>query len=125
MWTTLFLTLAILALTICSSTVALYKMATRPCSTCSMLRSLLAEEKELSRQLLGLGNPTPPTSPPRTSATSPEPEREPLSELEGLSPEIQEALLREYREHLASVPRPRTINPEVEQIVPGQTIPLS
>ena len=123
MWTTLITTLTILALTICSSMVVAYKLATRRCETCQMLQEMLAQEKALTRDLLGFQSPTPTMSPPKPSVRSPEPERDPLADFEGLSPEIQETLLREYREHLANVPRPTTINPAVEQITPGQIPP--
>jgi hypothetical protein len=125
MLTILISTLVILALTISSTTVVVYKLSIRDCRSCRMLQSFLAEEKTMNRELLGLpGDRTPPTSPLRTSASLPPPENDSLSELESLSPDMQAVLLREYQEHLSQYPKNQTVHPDVPQITPGQTIAM-
>jgi hypothetical protein len=94
-----------------------------PCASCRMLRSLLDSERQLTRELLGLSQPTPtPSEPLRTSRSSePEPQA-PLDALADLPPHIRDALMREYAEHLSLYPGPTRVHPEVEQIIPGQTL---
>jgi hypothetical protein len=76
----------------------------------------------LTKTLLGVSDspaPTLTTSPPPSNGNSPGPE----DIFDGLSPQIQETLLREYGEHLARFStlsgQPPRANPAVEQIAPG------
>jgi hypothetical protein len=76
----------------------------------------------LTKTLLGVMDSPP--QPVMTSSGSPPPTSTgPADIFEGLSPEIQETLLREYSEHLATFStlsgKPPRANPLVEQIVPG------
>jgi len=119
MWTTLISTLTTPLRTIFSSTGP-------PCPYCRTLLSLLEEERSLNRELLGLQAPIEATSPPTRSVRPSEQEPEaPLDVMEGLPESAKEALMREYAEFEAQFPRNIHVNPEVEEITPGQTIPLS
>lgn len=95
-----------------------------PCPYCRMLQSSLEEERRLNRELLGLSQ-TPPTSPQNVIVSSPPPENEPVDPLEGLSPEMQEVLMREYAEEMAKYPKNQSVHPEVPQIVPGGPVSLT
>jgi hypothetical protein len=117
MLTILISTLTILALTICFLGYLVMRLI-------SMLTRIHEEGRAENRALLGL-SPVQMSSPPRMRETLPEPEPDPLSELENLPPEIQDTLMREYQEAMAQNPRNRTVHPEVEQIVPGQPMSLS
>ena len=124
----LFSTLTILAVTICSSIAALAWVTTRPCSQCRASRETAEAARrdytELTRTLLGVQ----PASVSQTQTTLPPPSAEssmpPEDIFDGLSPEIQAALMREYEENLARSRNlsgaPPRIHPEVEQITPGQ-----
>lgn len=95
------------------------------CRSCRTLLSLLEQERELTKALLGFQDQAQTTSELPTRSNWPRPEPvEPLDELDALPPEIRNVLIREYQEHLSTVPHPTQIHPEVEQIVPGQTMIL-
>jgi hypothetical protein len=124
MLTILILTLTILALTICCSVAATTWMARRECPHCRTDQSFREAYIALTQSLLGVSvsspAPTPTTRNGSTTQSSPSPDEV----FDGLSPEIQANLLREYDEHLAKFQtlsgRPARVNPLVEQIVPGQ-----
>ena len=119
MWTTLISTLTTPLRTIFSSTGP-------PCPYCRTLLSLLEEERSLNRELLGLQAPTAPTKWLLKSEKPNVPESDPpLDVMEGLPESAKEALMREYAEFEAQFPKNIHVNPEVEEITPGQTIPLS
>jgi hypothetical protein len=97
-----------------------------PCPYCRTLLSLLESERALNREILGLQPPTAPTSPPTPNVRPSGQESEaPLDVLEGLPESAKEALMREYEEFTRQSPKNMTVHPEVEEITPGQAIPLS
>jgi hypothetical protein len=92
-----------------------------PCAYCRMLLSSLEEERRLNRELLGLSLPMQPTSPQPLSVISPPPVPQELPDvLDGLTPEMQEVLTREYAEEMSKHPKNLSVNPQVPQIIPGQ-----
>ena len=117
MSTILISTLTILALTTCFLAVLVWRLVL-------ILTRTLDEERSEKRVLLGLSTPQPTMSTNSQSAISPEQEPDPLKDFEALSPEIQDTLLREYEEAMRMNPKNLTIHPEVEQILPGQTVSL-
>jgi hypothetical protein len=90
-----------------------------------ILIRILDSERERNRVLLGFPDQTPPSRPLQSSVTWPEPGSDPLAELEDLSPEIRDTLMREYQEHLSQYPKNIRENPEVPVVIPGQTVALS
>lgn len=120
MLTILILTLTILLAITCFSIYAL----TRQCRTClmwmEMTKASEARYATLTSRLLGAAEdaPTETMSSPPSSANWPEPE----NDFALLSPEIQEAILREQSEMNGSrnlSGKPPRQNPNVPQITPG------
>lgn len=114
MSTTRFSTQMTPVLTTCFLAVLVWKLL-------KMLTRFLEEEKADNRVLLGLSPAqTQQTSTLRPNVTSSEPVPDPLNELDLLPPEYQDVLVREAWEGMSQNPKNLTVNPEVEQIVPGQ-----
>jgi hypothetical protein len=117
----------ILGVTTCCSIIALVWTTRRTCPSCEAWRtqaqSSQAVYTELTSTLLGVQvSQTPAISPQPPNTNSSEQESDPESVFDALSPEIQAALLREYEESLTLHPKNIRVHPEVEQIIPGQTM---